>query len=50
MAWEVSMVHLHETSNPERDGQIDAIGWAVVTFAIVVTAIASMAAYVAWSL
>ena len=44
------MVHLHETSNPERDGQIDAIGWAVVTFAVVVTGIAAMAAYVALSL
>jgi hypothetical protein len=44
------MAHLHETSNLQRDGHIDAIGWAVVTFAVVVTAIASMAAYVAWSL
>jgi hypothetical protein len=40
-AWEVSMVGLRDTINPEHKGQIDAIGWLFAAFVVVVTGIAA---------
>ena len=45
MAWEVSMVDLHETNNPERKPQIDTVGWLFLAFAIAITAAAAIVAY-----
>ena len=45
MAWEVSMVDLHETNNPERKPQIDTAGWLFLAFAIAITAAAAIVAY-----
>ena len=44
-AWEVSMVDLHETNNPERRPQIDTVGWLFLAFAVVITAAAAVVAY-----
>jgi len=45
VAWEVSMVDLRETNNPEGEPQIDAVGWLFLTFAVAVTAAAVIIAY-----
>ena len=44
-AWEVSMVDLHETNNPEHRPQIDTVGWLFLAFAVAITAAAVMVAY-----
>jgi hypothetical protein len=44
-AWEVSMVDLHETNNPERKPQIDTVGWLFLAFVVAITAAAAMVAY-----
>jgi len=44
-AWEVSMANLHETKIPERQAQIDTVGWLFVAGVVVITAIAAMVAY-----
>jgi hypothetical protein len=43
-AWEVSMVDLHETNNPEREPQIDTVG-LFLAFAVAITAAAAIIAY-----
>ena len=45
MAWEVSMIDLHETNSPERKSQIDTVGWLFLGFAIAITAAAVIVAY-----
>ena len=44
-AWEVSMIDLHETNNPEHRPQIDTVGWLFLAFAVAITAAAAMVAY-----
>ena len=44
-AWEVSMVDLHKTNNPEHRPQIDTVGWLFLAFAVAITAAAAMVAY-----
>ena len=44
-AWEVSMVDLHETNNPEHRPQVDTVGWLFLAFAVAITAAAAMVAY-----
>jgi len=44
-AWEVSMVDLHETNNPEHRPQINTVGWLFLAFAVAITAAAAMVAY-----
>ena len=44
-AWEVSMVDLHQTNNPEHRPQIDTVGWLFLAFAVAITAAAAMVAY-----
>ena len=44
-AWEVSMVDLHETNNPEHRPQIDTVGWLFLAFAVAIIAAAAMVAY-----
>ena len=44
-AWEVSMVDLRETNNPEHRPQIDTVGWLFLAFAVAITAAAAMVAY-----
>ena len=39
------MSDLHEVRDPEREPQIDNVGWLFLAFAIVVTATAAMIAY-----
>jgi len=39
------MVDLHETSNPERNEQIDIVGWVFLALAIIIVAIAAIVAY-----
>jgi hypothetical protein len=41
------MSDLHEARDPERDPQIDTVGWLFLAFAVAVTASAAMVAYVA---
>ena len=45
VAWEVSMVDLHETNNPEHRPQIDTVGWLFLAFAVAITATAARVAY-----
>ena len=45
VAWEVSMVDLRETNNPEGEPQIDTVGWLFLAFAIAITAAAVTIAY-----
>jgi hypothetical protein len=42
---EVSMIDLHETSDPKYKAQIDTVGWIFVAFVLVITAVASMVAF-----
>ena len=44
-AWEVSMVDLHQTNNPEHRPQINTVGWLFLAFAVAITAAAAMVAY-----
>ncbi|HYA07145.1 MAG TPA: hypothetical protein VEF90_14755 [Xanthobacteraceae bacterium] len=39
------MAKLHETKIPERQAQIDTVGWLFVAGVVVITAIAAMVAY-----
>lgn len=39
------MVDLHETSNPERNEEIDTLGWVFLALAILIVAIAAIVAY-----
>ena len=39
------MSDLHEARDPEREPQIDTIGWLFLGFAIAITAAAAMVAY-----
>ena len=39
------MANLHETKIPERQAEIDTVGWLFVAGVIVMTAIAAMVAY-----
>jgi hypothetical protein len=39
------MSDLHEARDPEREPQIDKVGWLFLAFAVVVTATAAMIAY-----
>jgi hypothetical protein len=39
------MVDLHETSDPERNEQIDTVGWVFLALAIIIVAIAAIVAY-----
>jgi hypothetical protein len=39
------MSDLHEARDPEREPQIDNVGWLFLAFAVVVTATAAMIAY-----
>ena len=39
------MSDLHEARNPEREPQIDTIGWLFLAFAVAITATAGMIAY-----
>jgi hypothetical protein len=43
----LEMSDLHEARDPERDPQIDTVGWLFLAFAVAVTASAAMVAYVA---
>jgi len=36
---------LHEARNPERETQIDTVGWLFLAFAVAITATAAMLAY-----
>jgi hypothetical protein len=39
------MSDLHEARDPEREPQIDTVGWLFLAFAVAVTATAAMVAY-----
>ncbi len=39
------MSDLHEARGPEREPQIDTIGWLFLVFAVAITAAAAMVAY-----
>jgi hypothetical protein len=39
------MSDLHEARRPEREPQIDTVGWLFLVFAVVVTTAAAMVAY-----
>jgi hypothetical protein len=39
------MSDLHEARDPEREPQIDTVGWLFLAFAVVITAAAAMVAY-----
>jgi hypothetical protein len=39
------MSDLHEARTPEREPQIDSVGWLFLAFAVVVTVTAAMIAY-----
>jgi len=39
------MSDLHEASGPERESQIDTVGWLFLVFAVAITAAAAMVAY-----
>jgi hypothetical protein len=39
------MSDLHEARDPEREPQIDTVGWLFLAFAVAVTAAAAMVAY-----
>jgi hypothetical protein len=39
------MSDLHEARDPEREPQIDTVGWLFLTFAVAITAAAAMVAY-----
>jgi hypothetical protein len=39
------MSDLHEASGPEREPQIDTVGWLFLVFAVAITAAAAMVAY-----
>ena len=39
------MSDLHEASGPEREPQIDTVGWLFLIFAVAITAAAAMVAY-----
>jgi hypothetical protein len=39
------MSDLHEARDPEREPQIDTVGWLFLTFAVAITAAATMIAY-----
>ena len=39
------MSDLHEASGPEREPQIDTVGWLFLVFAVAITAAAAMIAY-----
>lgn len=40
MQCEVSMADLHQTSNPDRNAGIDAVGWLLWAFAAAIIAVA----------
>jgi hypothetical protein len=44
-AWEVSMVDLRETNNPNRNVEIDSAGWLFLAIDVVIIAVAAMIAY-----
>jgi hypothetical protein len=44
-AWEVSMVDLRETNNPNRNVEIDSADWLFLAIAVVIIAVAAMIAY-----
>jgi len=39
------MSDLHEARDPEREPQIDTVGWVFLTVAVAITAAAAMVAY-----
>ena len=39
------MSDLHEARDPEREPQIDTVGWLFLAFAVTITAAAAMVAY-----
>jgi hypothetical protein len=39
------MSDLHEARDPERDPQIDTVGWLFLAFTVAITAAAAMVAY-----
>jgi hypothetical protein len=39
------MSDLHEARDPEREPQIDTVGWLFLAFAVAITAAAAMVAY-----
>lgn len=39
------MADLHETNHPQRNPQIDTVGWLFLAFAIAITAAAAIVAY-----
>jgi hypothetical protein len=39
------MSDLHEARDPEREPQIDTVGWSFLAFAVAITAAAAMVAY-----
>ena len=39
------MPNLYETSNSERNEQIDTVGWVFLAFAVTIVAIAAIVAY-----
>ena len=41
------MSDLHEARGPEREPQIDTVGWLFLAFAVAITAAAAMVAYMA---
>jgi len=43
------MSDLHDALGPEREPQIDTVGWSFLAFAIAITAVAAMVAYKAAS-
>jgi len=43
------MSDLHDALGPEREPQIDTVGWLFLTFAVAITAAAAMLAYKAAS-
>ena len=43
------MSDLHEAHDPEREPQIDTVGWLFLTFAVAITAAAALVAYKAAS-
>jgi divalent metal cation (Fe/Co/Zn/Cd) transporter len=43
------MSDLHEARGPEREPQIDTVGWLFLAFAVAITAAAAMVAYMSGS-
>jgi hypothetical protein len=45
LRWRSQMTDLHENSDPKYTAQIDTVGWIFVVFAVAITVIAAVVAY-----